>query len=59
MTLVATTITSMLSKDVTLIFKVKQRPVVVVATQNDAASLSTVASIGATIRVVLYMTKVH
>ena len=58
-TLVATTVSTMLCKDVAFVFQVQQRPVVVVATKDDAATLAAIATIGTAIGVVLHMTQVH
>ena len=59
MTLVATTIPTVLRKDVALILQVKQGPVVVVTTQVDAASLAAVTPIGSAVGVVLHVAQVH
>jgi hypothetical protein len=49
----------MFGKDVALIFQVKQRPVVVITTQDDAATLTAIATIRTAIGVILHMTQVH
>jgi hypothetical protein len=49
----------MLSKDVTLIAQMEQRPVVVVASQNDRTTLATVATIRTTVGVILDVLQVH
>jgi hypothetical protein len=59
MTLVLATIASMLSKDVSLIAQMEQRPVVVVASQNDRTTLATVATIRTTVGVILDVLQVH
>ena len=59
MTLVAATIASMFGKYVTLEREVEQRPIVVIATEVDASSASSIATVWATIRVVLHVAQVH
>ena len=59
MTFITSTITTMLSKEVTLIFEVQQRPVVVVAAKIDASSTSAIATVRSTIRLVLHVAQVH
>jgi hypothetical protein len=49
----------MFGKDVTLVLQVQQRPIVVVATQDDAAAFTTVTPVGAAVRVILHMAQVH
>jgi len=43
----------------TLIFQVKQCPEVVISPEINASSISSVASIGASVGLILYMTQVH
>ena len=57
--LVASAVAAVFGKHVALELEVKQRPVVVVAAQIDAATVSAVASVGSAVRVVLYMAQVH
>ena len=59
MTLVLAAIAPVFSEDMAFVLQVKQCPVVVVTTQNDAAALSSVAAIGATVGVILHMAQVH
>ena len=59
MALVASTVTTVLRKDVAFVLQVQQRPVVVVATQYDTAALAAVAAVRATVRVVLHVLQVH
>jgi hypothetical protein len=59
MTLVSASVASMLSKDVTLIAQMEQRPVVMVASQNDRTTLATVATIRSAIGVILDVLQVH
>ena len=59
MTLVLTAIATMLCKDMALILQVQQGPVVMVATQDDAATLATVTTVRTAIGVILDMAKVH
>jgi hypothetical protein len=59
MTLVLTTIASMLSKDMALIAQMEQRPVVMVASQNDRTTLATIATIRTTVGVILDVLQVH
>ena len=59
MTLVLTAVTTMLGKDMALVFQMEQRPVIMVSTQNDATTLATITAIGATVGVILHVTKVH
>ena len=59
MTLVAATIASMFGKYVTLELEVEQRPIVVIATEVDASSASSIATVGTTVRVVLHVAQVH
>ena len=59
MTLVASAVAAMLRKDMTLVFQVEQRPVVVVATQDDATTLTAVATVGTAVRIVFHMLQVH
>ena len=49
----------MLGEDMTLVFQMEQRPVVVVAAQDDAAAVAAVAAVGATIGLILHMAQVH
>ena len=59
MALVASAVAAVFGKHVALELEMKQRPVVVVAAQIDAATVSAVASVGSAVRVVLYMAQVH
>jgi hypothetical protein len=59
MTLVSASVASMLSKDVSLIAQMEQRPVVMVASQNDRTTLATVATIRTAIGVILDVLQVH
>ena len=59
MTLITTAITSMLSIDMTLKLQMQQRPIIVVTTQVNTSTLTTIATIWSAIRVILHMTKVH
>ena len=59
MTLVTTTITTVLSEDMTFVFQVQSRPVVMITTQDDTTALTAVSAVGTTIRVVLHMLQVH
>ena len=59
MTLVLTTIATMLCEDMALVFQMEQGPVVVIATQIDAAPLAAIASVRTAIGVVLHMFQVH
>jgi hypothetical protein len=59
MTLISASVASMLSKDVTLIAQMEQRPVVMVASQNDRTTLATVATIRTTVGVILDVLQVH
>ncbi len=59
MTFVAPSVASMFGKDMSLIFQVEQCPVIVVATQIDAASTPSVTSVGATIGLILHVAQVH
>ena len=58
-TLVLTAIASVFSEDMALVLQVQQRPVVVVATQDDAATLATVATVRTSVGVILHMAQVH
>ena len=59
MTFVTPTVTAMFCIDMTLIFQVKQCPEVVISPEINASSISSVASIGASVGLILYMTQVH
>ena len=59
MTLVASAVATMLGEDVSLKLEVQQGPVVVVATQVYAATVSAVATVGTSVRVVLNVAQVH
>jgi hypothetical protein len=59
MTLVFASVASMLSKDVTLIAQMEQRPVVMVASQNDRTTFATIATVRTTIGVILDVLQVH
>jgi hypothetical protein len=59
MTLVSASVASMLSKDVSLIAQMEQRPVVMVASQNDRTTLATIATIRTAIGVILDVLQVH
>lgn len=56
---IPSSIASMLRIDMALITQVEQRPIVVVATEIDAATFATVATIWAAIGIVLDMLEVH
>ena len=49
----------MLREDMTLVFQVQQRPVVMITTQDDAASLTAVTSVGTAVGIVFHMLQVH
>jgi hypothetical protein len=49
----------MFRKDMTLIAQMQQRPVVMVTTKNDAATLTTVTAIRTAIRVIFHMTEMR
>ena len=55
MTLILTAVAAMLSKDMALVFQMEQCPVVMVAAQIDAAALATVATIRASVGVILHV----
>ena len=59
MALVLATVATMLGKDVSLVLQVEQRPVVMVAAQDDAATLAAVAAVRPAIRIVLHVAQVH
>ena len=59
MAFVLPAIATMLGKDMALILKVQECPEVMVATQDNASTLTSVATIGTAIRVVLHMAQVH
>ena len=59
MTLVLAAVTTVLCEDMALVPQVKQRPIIMVATQDDAAALATVTAVRTSIGVVLDMLEVH
>ena len=59
MTLVLAAIAAMFCKDMTLIAQMQQSPVIMVTTQDDAATLTTVTTIGTTVGVILHMAQMH
>ena len=59
MTLVLSAVAAMLSKDMAFVLQMQQRPVVMVATQDDATALAAIAAVRSPVRVVLHVTQVH
>ena len=59
MTLILATITTMLCKDMPLIFQVQEGPVVVIAAQDDAATLTAITAIRTSVGIILHMAQVH
>ena len=59
MTLVAPTITTMLGKDMAFVLQMEQCPIVMVATQDDAAALASVATVRSPVGIVFHVAQVH
>ena len=59
MTLVAPTVSTMFCENVALILQVQQRPVVMVAAQDDAATLAAVTTVRTSVGVILHMAEMH
>ena len=58
-TLVPASVTSMLREDMTLVTQMEEGPVIVIATQDDTAALTTVATVRTAVRIIFYMLEVH
>ena len=56
MTLVLTTVATVLREDMTFVFQVQQRPVVMITAQDDAATLTAVTS---AVGIIFHMLQVH
>ena len=59
MALVSSTISAMFRIDVALVFQMKQRPIIVIAPQIDAASITSIPAIWPTIGLIFHVTEVH
>ena len=59
MTLILPAVAAMLCEDVSLVAQVQQRPEVMVSTQDDAATLTTVTAVRPPVGVVLHVLQVH
>jgi hypothetical protein len=57
--LVTATVASILGKDMALVLQMQQRPVIVVAPQDDAPAATSIASVRASIGLVLHVAQVH
>jgi hypothetical protein len=55
MTFIASAVSAVLCEEVALVFQMQQSPVVMVATQYDASSVSSVTTVRSAVRVVFYM----
>jgi hypothetical protein len=49
----------MFGKQMSLILQVQQRPIVVIATQDNASAITTIAAIRSTIIIIFHMLQVH
>ena len=58
-TLVASAVASVFCEDVALEFQVEQCPVVMVASEDDASSVSAVATVRSAVRIILDVSEVH
>ena len=59
MTLVFATVATVLGEDMSLVLQVQQSPIVMVATQENAATLTTVTTIRTAVGIVFHMFQVH
>ena len=59
MAFVLASVTAVLSLDVALVSQVEQRPVVMVSTQDNASTLTAVATVRSAVRVILDVTQMH
>ena len=58
-TLVAPAVPAVLGEDMTLVFQMEQGPVVMVAAQDDTATLATVTAVRSPVGIVLHVAQVH
>ena len=59
MALVSSSVSAMFRIDMALVFQMKQRPIIVIAPQIDAASITSIPAIWPTIGLIFHVTEVH